>query len=239
MELGPGATAIADDKSRALSGGSGSLASANPRRAVGSKLDYATTLWDWIRRAMPFTHAKSLTAQEVYALTAYVLNLNESVPYDTVLNRLSLLAVQMPNRDGYTTAHDILRVDGKPDVRNTRCLKECLPGAPGIMSRLPDGCPPKMYGDIRSHFRPLAAMVKGVPVAATPTPLVIAGSAGCLDCHGVEQGLVGPAHRDVARRCERGTDASTWLAAKIRQGGAGVWGSAMMPPQSAVADADR
>ena len=61
-------------------------------RTTGSKLNYATTLFDYIRRAMPFNAPKSLTNDEVYALTAYVLNLNDILPADAVLDRRSLVA---------------------------------------------------------------------------------------------------------------------------------------------------
>ena len=85
----------------AIAGGVGSLASDSPMRTTGSKLNYATTLFDYIRRAMPFNAPKSLTADEVYALTAYVLNLNDILPADAVLDRRSIVVVRMPNRDGF------------------------------------------------------------------------------------------------------------------------------------------
>src|SRR5690242_926116 len=88
-----------------LAGGVGTLASSQPMRTTGSKLNYATTLFDYIRRAMPFTNPKSLTDDEVYALTAYVLNLNDIVPAGTTLDRASLVALKMPNRDGFTRRH--------------------------------------------------------------------------------------------------------------------------------------
>ena len=84
-----------------LAGGVGSLGSDQPMRTTGSKLNFATTLFDYIRRAMPFNAPKSLTDDEVYALTAYVLNLNDVLPADAVLDRERLVAVKMPNRDGF------------------------------------------------------------------------------------------------------------------------------------------
>src|SRR6188768_4188160 len=94
-----------------LAGGVGSLGSDQPMRTTGSKLNFATTLFDYIRRAMPFNAPKSLTDDEVYALTAYVLNLNDVLPADAVLDRERLVAVKMPNRDGFTTAHGLGRRD--------------------------------------------------------------------------------------------------------------------------------
>ena len=85
----------------ALVGGRGTLASAKPKRTVGSYWPYATTLFDYIRRAMPFTAPESLSADDVYAVCAFLLNQNGIVPPDTRLDAHSLPAVKMPNRDGF------------------------------------------------------------------------------------------------------------------------------------------
>lgn len=85
----------------ALVGGIGSLASASPVRTVGSYWPYATTLFDYTRRAMPVTAPRSLTNDEVYAVTAYVLHLNGIIGEDHTLDAKSLPAVRMPNRDGF------------------------------------------------------------------------------------------------------------------------------------------
>ena len=83
-----------------LVGGQGTLASANPQRTVGSYWPYATTLFDYIRRAMPYNAPQSLSADEVYALSAWILHQNGIVPDDTRLDARSLAAIRMPNRDG-------------------------------------------------------------------------------------------------------------------------------------------
>ena len=70
-------------------------------KTVGSYWPYATTLFDYIRRAMPFPETKSLTNDEVYAVSAYILNLNGIVTADEVLDAQSLPKVKMPNRDGF------------------------------------------------------------------------------------------------------------------------------------------
>jgi S-disulfanyl-L-cysteine oxidoreductase SoxD len=85
----------------ALAGGIGSLATAKPVRTVGSYWPYATTLFDYTRRAMPITNPLSLSDDEVYALTAYVLFLNGIVGEDAQMNAQSLPQVKMPNRDGF------------------------------------------------------------------------------------------------------------------------------------------
>ena len=86
----------------ALVGGKGSLAPGKPPvKTVGSYWPYATTLFDYIRRAMPFQESKSLTADQVYAVSAYILHLNEIVGRDDVLDSETLPKVKMPNRDGF------------------------------------------------------------------------------------------------------------------------------------------
>ncbi|SEC32480.1 cytochrome c [Burkholderia sp. WP9] len=85
----------------ALVGGQGTLASAKPRRTVGSYWPYATTLFDYIRRAMPYNAPESLSANEVYAVSAFLLNQNGIVPANTRLDAASLPRVVMPNRDGF------------------------------------------------------------------------------------------------------------------------------------------
>lgn len=85
----------------ALVGGIGSLGTGKPVRTVGSYWPYATTLFDYVRRAMPTTAPMSLSADETYAVTAYVLHLNGIVPADAILNARSLPLVRMPNRDGF------------------------------------------------------------------------------------------------------------------------------------------
>ncbi|WP_374729953.1 c-type cytochrome [Caballeronia temeraria] len=84
-----------------LIGGRGTLASEKPVRTVGSYWPYATTLFDYIRRAMPYNAPQSLSADEVYAVSAWILNQNGIVPDDARLDAHSLAAIRMPNRDGF------------------------------------------------------------------------------------------------------------------------------------------
>ncbi len=85
----------------ALVGGQGTLASDNATRTVGSYWPYATTLFDYVRRAMPTNAPKSLTDSEVYAVSAYVLQLNGIIPQDAVMNAQTLPQVKMPNKGGF------------------------------------------------------------------------------------------------------------------------------------------
>ncbi|MFT4927246.1 MAG: cytochrome c5 [Phenylobacterium sp.] len=101
-----------------LAGGSGTLQDERPEKTVGSYWPYVSTLWDYIHRAMPFNAPQSLNTTEVYAITAYVLNLNDLVDEDFVLTERNLAAIQMPNRHGFY-------VDNRPDVSNVRCMRDC------------------------------------------------------------------------------------------------------------------
>lgn len=84
-----------------LTGGIGSLTSARPVKTVASFWPYATTLFDYIRRAMPTQAPQSLSDDEVYALVAYLLSVDGIVPKDAVIDARSLPLVRMPNRDGF------------------------------------------------------------------------------------------------------------------------------------------
>jgi mono/diheme cytochrome c family protein len=95
----------------ALVGGQGTLATAKPLKTVGSYWPYATTVWDYINRAMPFDQPGLLKAPEVYAVVAYILNLNGIVGNDQVMDARSLPKVEMPNRGGFVG-------DPRPDVGN-------------------------------------------------------------------------------------------------------------------------
>lgn len=90
----------------ALVGGRGTLTSPRPVKTVGSYWPFATTLFDYVRRAMPYNAPGSLGNDEAYAVTAYLLNLNGIVSDDAVLNADTLLETRMPNRDGFTSALD-------------------------------------------------------------------------------------------------------------------------------------
>ncbi len=84
-----------------LVGGLNSLASGQPVKTVGSFWPYATTLYDYIARAMPYNQEKSLSVDEVYAITAYVLKLNGILGHSDTLDEISLPRVEMPNRYGF------------------------------------------------------------------------------------------------------------------------------------------
>jgi S-disulfanyl-L-cysteine oxidoreductase SoxD len=88
-----------------LAGGHGTLTDAAPVKTIGSYWPYATTVFDYIRRAMPYTQPQSLTDDEVYAVTAYLLRLNGIIGEGDVMNAETLPRVAMPNRDNFTWAY--------------------------------------------------------------------------------------------------------------------------------------
>src|ERR1700754_4416901 len=101
-----------------LVGGQGTLATPKPVRTVGSYWPYAPTLFDYIRRAMPQNAPQSLSNDDVYAVSAYILSLNGLLPADATLDARSLAAIRMPNRNMFVA-------DPRPDVRNPECMSGC------------------------------------------------------------------------------------------------------------------
>lgn len=92
-----------------LIGGHGSLATEHPIKTIGSFWPYATTLYDYIHRAMPLNAPQSLTPDEVYSLVAWLLHHNAIIPADMIIDAQTLPAVKMPNRGGFVP-------DPRPDV---------------------------------------------------------------------------------------------------------------------------
>ena len=93
-----------------LVGGRGTLRSANPTLTVGSYWPYATTLWDYIHRAMPPQNPGSLSAHDIYSLAAFILFMNGIIKENDEINAKTLPAVKMPNRDGFIP-------DPRPDIK--------------------------------------------------------------------------------------------------------------------------
>jgi cytochrome c len=99
-----GAKGIGQPNDR-LVGGQGTLASAAPVRTVGSYWPYATTVFDYVRRSMPYTQSQSLTNDEVYAVTAYLLHQNGIIADTDEMNAQTLPRVKMPNRDNFIVVY--------------------------------------------------------------------------------------------------------------------------------------
>lgn len=107
----------------ALMGGRGSLRSDQPKRTIGSFWQHAPGVFDYIRRAMPYAAPQSLSNDEYYAITAYVLFLNELIGEDDRMDATSLPKIAMPNRDGFV-------LEGRPDTEDSACMSNCRQGRP-------------------------------------------------------------------------------------------------------------
>ncbi len=125
-------------------------------RTLGTKLNNATTLWDYINRAMPWMAPQSLSVDQVYAVTAYVLHLNHIVAGDFELNDANIATLPLPNRNGNTLEHGMGDVQAKPDVQGTRCMQNCARDAK-ITSEMPEYAR-NAHGNLREQFRPLGPM---------------------------------------------------------------------------------
>jgi cytochrome c553 len=101
-----------------LVGGQGTLATPEPVKTVGSYWPYASTLFDYIRRAMPQNAPQSLCNDDVYAVSAYILHLNGLLPAEATLDARTLSAIKMPNREMFVG-------DSRPDVKNPACMTGC------------------------------------------------------------------------------------------------------------------
>ena len=239
-----------------------------PGRTTLMKLPTLSTLWDYIHRAMPWNAPKSLTPDEVYAVTAFMLNLGGVVPDDYTLSDRNMAQTQalLPNRNGMRTDHGLwpgrsLGNGGKPDVKAVACMKACAT-EPTVASFLPDFAR-NAHGNLAEQNRLVGAQRgvdttrstgAAVPPAATaaiaaaarataaavPTPAAaaqaLARKHNCLTCHGVDNKVVGPALKDVAKKYAGRADAVPYMAQKIRAGGAGVWGPIPMPAQTLNAE---
>jgi S-disulfanyl-L-cysteine oxidoreductase SoxD len=119
----------------ALAGGQGSLKADRPNKTIGSFWPELAPLYDYTRRTMPWGNARSLTADETYAVVAFLLNLNDIVADDFELNDKNLTSIRMPNAKGFF-ADDRETSEGKFWNRNP-CMKDCR-GVPKITGRAGD-----------------------------------------------------------------------------------------------------
>lgn len=229
-----------------------------PQRTTFTKVPTISTVFDYIQRAMPWTAPKSLAPDDVYAILAYLLNLAEIVPGDFVLSDQNIADIQkkMPNRNGMNTNHGMwlgapaskggIGNGGKPDVKNTACMKNCKPEAV-IGSTLP-GYARTAHGNLAEQNRTFGpvrgtqTLEKGDDHAhaapAVPSTLDLANKSGCMACHGLNNKIVGPGLNEVQARYKDQADAESRLVAKVKTGGQGAWGTMPMPPNGHLKDED-
>ncbi len=234
-----------------------------PQRTTLMKLSQISSLWDYINRAMPWNAPKSLSVEEVYAVTAYILHLGDIVGADFVLSNANIADVQqrLPNRDGLVLYDGLWRVDGKPDVQGDPCMRDCTTQAE-LRSSLPEHArnshgnlaeqnrvvgPARGVDTTRPPMRqPLdpeaaAALAASATRAAAPhggKPAELARDANCLACHALGTKTVGPSFRDVGAKYRGRPGAPELLVGRVKNGSRGVWGEIPMPPNSTIADDD-
>ena len=226
-----------------------------PGRTTLMKLPHVATLWDYVNRAMPWNAPKSLSVEEVYAVTAYMLHLGGIVPEGFTLSDGNIADVQrrLPNRHGMTTAHAMwpgneFKGLAKPDVNAPACMTRCAVDVE-VTSRLPAharsahgnlaeqnrtvgaqrGAPTARAAASPAVSQPVQAQANAVgPVAARP-PVELLQKNTCMACHAQDRPLVGPSWAAVAQKHAGKAD---YIASRIRAGSAGVWGNIPMPAQS-------
>jgi cytochrome c len=227
-----------------------------PGRTTFMKVASLSTVWDFINRAMPWNAPKSLSTDEVYAVTAFMLNLSGIVPDNFTLSDKNIREVQnlMPNRNGMTTNHALwpgkeFHGAAKPDTHNVACMKDCAP-EPKVASFLPEFAR-NAHGNLADQNRMVGAqhgadttrpeLKKGETPAPVALPKVTATSPEtkvvlglmqkyiCTTCHAIDKKIVGPAFMDVAKKYPGQVD---YITKKIQSGGSGIWGAIPMPAQT-------
>ena len=231
-----------------------------PGRTTFMKVASLSTVWDYINRAMPWNAPKSLSTDDVFAVTAFLLNLAGVVPDDFTLTDKNIGDVQnrLPNRNGMTTKHamwpgkEFGGVD-KPDTQAKPCMVNCA-AEPNVASLLP-AFARNSHGNLADQNREFGPQIgantsiaEGAAPSATrlgpakqkepsgETKLVngLLQKYSCTACHAQSSKLVGPAFADIAKKHAGKAD---YIAAKIKSGGSGVWGAIPMPPQT-LSDAE-
>jgi S-disulfanyl-L-cysteine oxidoreductase SoxD len=217
-----------------------------PQRTSMMKVSSVSTLWDYINRAMPWTQPKSLTVEEVYATTAFMLHLSDVLPADGVLSDKNTAHAMWPGTE--------LGGKAQPDVQGSACVRDCKV-EPTVASFIPDHAR-NAHGNLAEQNRTVgpqrgvntsvaavvAAAAADKPDAAAPSAKLQQAASSlltkyaCVACHAQEQKMVGPSFKDIAKRYEGKGDAAAYLADKIKSGGQGEWGNIPMPAQALSAD---
>ena len=233
-----------------------------PQKTTLMKVATLSTIWDYINRAMPWNAPKTLTTDEVYGVTAYILSLAEIVPADFTLTDKNIAEVQkrMPNRNGMVFYEPLWKVSGKGDVKNVACMKDC-PVEVAIRSFLPDFARDahgniaeqnRIIGPVRGADTTKPAPKGPVGSSALPAPVVVAAASGaggndpkallnansCTACHGMKNKVVGPGFNEIAAKHKGRADVEAYLIDKIKNGGSGVYGAVPMPAQPQLKDAE-
>ena len=231
-----------------------------PGRTTLMKVATVSTLWDYINRAMPWNAPKSLSTEEVYAVTAFMLNLGNVVPDNFVLSDKNIAEVQqrMPNRNGMSTRHAMWPGKefgglSKPDAQNVLCMKDCA-AEPKLASLLPDHAR-NAHGNLQEQNRPVgpqrgadttrpesrgAALAQPAVAQASPPPAPAAGGGNKAALALLAKHSCTACHGmdkklvgpGFAEIAKKQSGKIDYLLGKIREGGVGVWGPIPMPAQN-------
>ena len=138
-------------------------------RSTMMKLATISTLWDYLYRAMPWDAPKSLSVDDTYAVTAYILNLAEIVPEEFRLSDQNIHEVQarLPNREGMTQNHGLATSRGQPDTANTTCMHDCARQVAVKATITSDMM--RSHGDLSSQNRSFGP-VRGIPPSNKAAP---------------------------------------------------------------------
>ncbi|MHA6324957.1 c-type cytochrome [Roseivivax sp. CAU 1753] len=224
-----------------LAGGEGTLADKDPVKTVGSYWPYLSTAWDYVHRSMPFGNAQSLTADETYAIVAYILYSNFIVEDDFVLSNENFLEVEMPNADGFI-------VDDRAEVeypmwREEPCMSDCKDTVEITMRATVLDVTPDEGGDDEAALdtdadAPMVETAaeepaeEAVETASLDPELVATGEKvfrKCSACHKVGDGAknaVGPQLNGIVGRAVGGIDGFKYSGVMADHGG--VWDEALL-----------
>lgn len=185
-----------------LAGGEGSLTDPRPVKTVGSYWPYLSTVFDYVHRSMPFGAAQTVTADETYAITAFLLYSNGLVEDDFVLSKDNFTEIKMPNAEGFYP-------DDRPETeyvmfKGEPCMADCVPGTPEITKRAvdlnvtpedPDGRPAGSLPDLRA---PAAVQPVAAEAAAEEAPADAAPAEPATEPTAAEAPAAEPAAADPA-----------------------------------------
>ena len=165
-----------------------------PQRTTRMKVSQLSTLWDSINRAMPWNAPKSLTVEEVYAVTAYILHLGDIVPANFVLSDANMAQTQarLPNRNGTVRFDGLWDVRGRPDVQSVACMSNCTLEK-GEGSALPDYAR-NAHGQLAAQNR-VVGPIRGADTAqpASPQAVQLARAAATESLRDTASGTAGTA----------------------------------------------
>jgi S-disulfanyl-L-cysteine oxidoreductase SoxD len=225
-----------------------------PQRTTFMKVATISSLYDYIYRAMPWNAPRSMSADDTFAVLAYLLNLVEIVPDDFTLSDQNIAEIQkkMPNRNGMTQDHGLWRLNDKPDVHAKACMNNCAQEVK-VTSFLPDYAR-NAHGNLQDQnriFGPYRGVdttngsPKSIPTSIASSvvaeknqdPSVLFRSNTCAACHAQNTKIVGPSLESIKSKYATQANAIDTLSAKVKNGGSGVWGQIPMPANN-LPDAD-